>query len=940
MEEQELQKLKHAYTLLQESNEKLYNSIKAFQIAAEESGSLVFTYDTKKQMILVDERTAKAFQVEPVQTGVPYDMVERGIISKDTVAEYIRIHEAMIQGQSEARGIVKLIPADGLEIVYELKFRAILNEAGEPTGTAVGIYRDITERYIKDLEQERYQQIVYSSERFTFQYEFELDCFHIFSSHAAEEEMRTPAYTYLQYSELLRTGKICPESDILILQDLFENGAKKPVQVQLYDAKSKEPRWYALTAVVVREQDVKKRVFGTIADITDIKSKELSYQKLERVLKGMKDEYIGIFEVDIETDAYTVLSYTEAGSAEELPENGCYSQIIDNLGKALVAEDYQEAFLKFCSLSHLQQALMKEKRIEFEYMTTTENHTWRRTIYQCVEYQDEKPVKAIMYQLDIDQLKAEKLIQQQMVQDAYAYAESANVAKTEFLSRMSHDIRTPLNAIIGMTAIAGTQIDNQDRVQECLNKITVASKHLLMLINEVLDMSKIESGKLELQEDAFNLADLIDNMITMVLPQMKQYNHELQVNVINLKHEQVIGDSLRLQQAFINLLTNAMKYTPAGGDITINIKERLLENKAYGEYEFTFEDNGIGMTEDFQKVMFDPFTRAEDSRISKVTGTGLGMTITRNLIRMMDGDIHVESQVDQGTKFTVTIHLKLQNHDEELIQELIDLPVLIVDDDAITCESACITLMDIGMLGDWCTSGREAVKKVIERHETGQAYFAVILDWKMPDMDGIATARAIREAVGKDIPIILISAYDWSDIEQKAREAGINGFITKPLFKSRLINSFKEFLNKEQEDLKKMDTVFDSTVDFSGKTVLLVEDNELNAEIVREVLKMSGTQVEWVKNGKEAVEKVLCSEDGYYDMIFMDIQMPVMDGYQATKAIRASGRNDAQTIPIVAMTANAFIEDISRAKKAGMTEYVTKPVDFVQLEQIMREFLL
>lgn len=583
---------------------------------------------------------------------------------------------------------------------------------------------------------------------------------------------------------------------------------------------------------------------------------------------------------------------------------------------------------------------MKEKRIEFEYMTTTENHTWRRTIYQCVEYQDEKPVKAIMYQLDIDQLKAEKLIQQQMVQDAYAYAESANVAKTEFLSRMSHDIRTPLNAIIGMTAIAGTQIDNQDRVQECLNKITVASKHLLMLINEVLDMSKIESGKLELQEDAFNLADLIDNMITMVLPQMKQYNHELQVNVINLKHEQVIGDSLRLQQAFINLLTNAMKYTPAGGDITINIKERLLENKAYGEYEFTFEDNGIGMTEDFQKVMFDPFTRAEDSRISKVTGTGLGMTITRNLIRMMDGDIHVESQVDQGTKFTVTIHLKLQNHDEELIQELIDLPVLIVDDDAITCESACITLTDIGMLGDWCTSGREAVKKVIERHETGQAYFAVILDWKMPDMDGIATARAIREAVGEDIPIILISAYDWSDIEQKAREAGINGFITKPLFKSRLINSFKEFLNKEQEDLKKMDTVFDSTVDFSGKTVLLVEDNELNAEIVREVLKMSGTQVEWVKNGKEAVEKVLCSEDGYYDMIFMDIQMPVMDGYQATKAIRASGRNDAQTIPIVAITANAFIEDISRAKKAGMTEYVTKPVDFVQLEQIMREFLL
>ena len=333
---------------------------------------------------------------------------------------------------------------------------------------------------------------------------------------------------------------------------------------------------------------------------------------MERVLQTIKDDYIGIFEIDLEKDRYSVLYYN-AQHVVPLEESGCYSEMMPRIMPRIVAPEFQKEFLRFSDTKTLRKMLMKDRRMEFEYMTAFAGRAWLRSTFQTAESRDGVPMKVIMYQSDIDQMKIEKLRQQQAIQDAYRYAESANMAKTDFLSRMSHDIRTPMNAIIGMTAIAGANLEDTGRVYECLNKITTASKHLLSLINEVLDMNKIESGAIELQEGKFNLADLIDNMVTMVLPQINEHSHELQVSVSSLKHEWVVGDSLRIQQAFVNLISNAVKYTPDGGKIHVTLQERPSHSQNYGEYEFCFEDNGIGMSEEFQRVLFEPFTRAEDS---------------------------------------------------------------------------------------------------------------------------------------------------------------------------------------------------------------------------------------------------------------------------------------------------------------------------------------
>ncbi|KUJ30162.1 hypothetical protein AR437_07495 [Christensenella hongkongensis] len=451
-------------------------------------------------------------------------------------------------------------------------------------------------------------------------------------------------------------------------------------------------------------------------------------------------------------------------------------------------------------------------------------------------------------------------------------------------------------------------------------------------------MSKIEAGKMELQHEEFNLADLIDNLITMVLPQINEHGHNLQVNVVNIKHERVVGDSLRIQQAFVNLIGNATKYTPDGGKINVRIQEKPMKNPEYGEYEFVFEDNGIGMTEEFQKIIFEPFARAKDSDVQKQTGTGLGMTITRNLIRMMDGDIKVESEYGRGSRFTVTIHLKLLREQHEYMEKLIGLPVLVVDDKQASAESTNLILNEIGMMGEWCFSGQEAVQRVCTRHQAQEDYFAVILDWKMPGMDGLMAAKRIREEVGPDIPIIILAAYDWSEIEAEARTAGVDYFISKPLFKSRIIRCFQKILGVT-DDPPVTRTEVISNMYLEDKRALLVEDNEINGEIMRELIRMSGLQVEWARNGKEAVEMVGASEEGYYDIILMDVQMPYMNGYEATAAIRNMDRKDVRKLPIVAMTANAFAEDVDHARNAGMNEHIAKPVDLGCLSEIMARYL-
>ena len=540
--------------------------------------------------------------------------------------------------------------------------------------------------------------------------------------------------------------------------------------------------------------------------------------------------------------------------------------------------------------------------------------------------------------MDVSQEKKAEIESHKALKDAYRAAENASRAKTEFLSNMSHDIRTPMNAIVGLTAIAGANIESQDRVVECLGKITKSSRHLLGLINEVLDMARIESGRISLAEEDFSLPELVDNLLTLTKPAIDEHHHQLEVHIEHIEHEAVCGDSLRIQQVFVNLMSNAVKYTPDGGNITFTIKEKPNGFSELGCYEFSIEDNGIGMTPEFQKIMFEPFSRADDHRTTKVQGTGLGMAIARNIVNLMNGDIQVESAPNKGTKITVTVYLKLQENEKEQEKELLDLPVLVVDDDKTCCESTVATLQEIGIAGEWVLTGKEAVERCAARHKTGRDYFAVILDWKMPEMDGIATARRIRECVGEDVTIIILTSFDFSEIEEEARAVGVNAFMAKPLFRSRLTATLRQFTSGKKEKNARNYLEDFAKENYAGKRILLVEDNELNREIATEIIGMTGVTIDIAENGKIAVEKVMEAPEKWYDLIFMDIQMPIMNGYEATAAIRALAGSRGK-VPIIAMTANAFAEDVQLAKNTGMNEHIAKPLDLNKLNDVLKQWL-
>jgi signal transduction histidine kinase/DNA-binding response OmpR family regulator len=658
------------------------------------------------------------------------------------------------------------------------------------------------------------------------------------------------------------------------------------------------------------------------------------------LINALVSTYQNVYMVDMNTSeayAYRMSSTIELRYGRSF-SSGIYEKNIEMYVAYEVLEEDKSLFDKIRSVERVKESLENTDKISFTYRVPRDGAV---KYFQCILVKPSVHRNEFVIAFkDVDDEVHSQLAVQKTLQDAYDAAKAANNAKTDFLANMSHDIRTPMNAIIGMTAIAATHIDDKERVQDCLKKITGASKHLLALINEVLDMSKIESGKIELEQDNFNLSELIDNLLSMMRPQLEAHRHELNVNIKNVRHENVIGDSLRIQQLFVNLMSNSIKYTPDGGNIKLSLTEKTTENQKVGCFEAVFEDNGIGMSEEFTDKLFEPFSRARDERVGKIQGTGLGMAIAKNIVTMMGGNIEVESHIDKGTKITVTIFLELQDVEEVRYEDFIDLQVLVADDDEAGMESACAMLDELGMKSTGVRSGTEAVRLVSERDGKEDEFFAVILDWKMPGMDGMETTRAIRKAVGDDVPIIIISAYDWSDIEQEARMAGANEFISKPLFKSRLTHLFAKLTGKVEEAPTTEPLKEFSQLDCKGYRVLLAEDNELNAEIAMDILGMTGMTIDWVKDGSEAVDMVRDRGDICYDLILMDIQMPKMNGYDAARAIRNLGDDYCRTVPVIAMSANAFAEDIHAALSAGMNGHIAKPLDLKTLAEVIDKWVI
>ncbi len=608
-----------------------------------------------------------------------------------------------------------------------------------------------------------------------------------------------------------------------------------------------------------------------------------------------------------------------------------WSNLLHEEDKAYVMKEYWDTVRDYTG----------EKTYDVRYRLLTKNAGWRwfHAAGRLSRREDGSPITFVGFFVDIDdekKLEAQLDAQRTDLQDALAAAQHANQAKTTFLNNMSHDIRTPMNAIIGFTSLAAAHIDNPEQVRDYLKKIATSSNHLLSLINDVLDMSRIESGKVKIEEKENSLPEILHDLKTIVQADITSKQLDFYIDTVDVVNEHVLCDRLRLNQVLLNLLSNAMKFTEPGGMISVRILQKREASEGYAAYEFQVKDTGIGMSPEFLKKVFEPFECERTSTVSGIQGTGLGMAITKNIVDMMGGTISVESERRKGTTFTVSLQFKTCSTPvmQETIPELQGLRALVVDDDFNTCSSVTKMLSDIGMRPDWTTSGKEAMLRVKLAVEQTDEYAAYIIDWLMPDMNGVEVVRRIRGLVGEETPIIILTAYDWSDIEEEARKAGVTAFCSKPIFLSEL----KEIL-ESPFGVKNLEAPLPEEFSFSEKKILLVEDNELNQEITVTILEEVGFIVDVANDGSVAVDIMKSSEPHQYDLILMDIQMPLMDGYEATRQIRALENPDTAHIPIIAMTANAFDEDKKAALDAGMNGHIAKPIDVSKLLDLLWEIV-
>ena len=677
----------------------------------------------------------------------------------------------------------------------------------------------------------------------------------------------------------------------------------------------------------------KKYVYVTYQDVSALqKNEELSNalhdsqkrdEELTNALKTLGTVFTNMLIVHLE-DRKAEWLKTQEDKADILE---CFQDayaVRDLIGNNYMLPEYRQGYLEFTDLDTISERLENHKILRYIYRNRSKQ--WI-ALSAIVQNRDENGrVTDIQFLThDVTDQRERELQQEGALRIALASAEHANKAKTAFLNNMSHDIRTPMNAIIGFTALAAAHMDQPDLVKDYLTKIGTSSQHLLSLINDVLDMSRIESGVVKIEEKEVCIPDILHDLKTIIQGNIQAKQQDLYIDTQDVVHENVITDRLRLNQILLNIVSNAIKFTPVGGMVNIRVSEKPCSRRGFTIFEFRIRDNGIGMSEEFQTHVFDSFSRERSSTQSGIKGTGLGMAITKNIVDMMGGTISLTSKEGKGTEFVVTLNFKTLEKAAVYgaIPELVGARALVVDDDVHTCMSVSKMLRKIEMRVDWSTSGKEAVIRANEAFEENDAFKVYIIDWLMPDMNGIETVRRIRAVVGDETPIIILTAYDWADIEQEAKEAGVTAFVEKPIFMSEL----RRVLTKPMEIKEETSQQTERETRYSGKKLLLVEDNELNREIATALLEEIGIIVDSVEDGTDAVERMNEVEDDRYDLIFMDIQMPKMDGYMTTREIRTLKNNKKANIPIIAMTANAFEEDKKKAFKAGMNAHIAKPID-------------
>ena len=667
----------------------------------------------------------------------------------------------------------------------------------------------------------------------------------------------------------------------------------------------------------------------------------------EDVLRAICHKYFAGFVIDLNAGSYSTVHLPTW--IDDVAHDGSYGELIRRLSENRVAEEFRSEFSEKLSPEYIRRELCEETLseahqsyyLDYQSIRSDEKKHWCRLTVLPLELDGQGvPLRAVILIQDITAQKEKEIAQQRSLQKAYELAElaeRANQAKTNFLNNMSHDIRTPMNAIIGFTTLAATHLDEKERLEDYLSKIMVSSNHLLSLINDVLDMSRIESGRVKIEETECSIPVVMHDLRNILQTDIKAKRLEFFIDTVDVVNEDVICDKLRLNQILLNCMSNAMKYTRAGGTVGIRIIQKENAPEGYADYDFVVRDTGIGMSPEFAEHIFEPFTREENSTVSRIPGTGLGMAITKNIVDMMGGTIRVHSELGVGSEFTISLRFKTTANSQRRghIKALSGFRALVADDNMDSCVSVEKMLRTIGLRPEWTTSGKEAVFRARYATQQGDPFRVYIIDWLMPDMNGVEVVRRIRTEIGDQVPIIILTAYDWSDIEQEAREAGVTAFCAKPLFLSELYDVLQNASYPGGTAFQPIP----APEDFKGRHIMLVEDVELNREIAQTILEEAGINVISVEDGKAAVDYMAHAKPGEIDLILMDIMMPVMDGYEATRHIRALPDEQIAKTPIIAMTANAFDEDVKEALDCGMNGHLSKPLRIEKLYEMMQKHI-
>ena len=865
------------------------------------------------------------------------------------------ITQNMIKNANRA-GIILEIMLIGLFAVYivmlivqERREKKNLAHQNREMGYVIGGISTLFSRFVMiDLEKDTYEYLVGTSpERSEFARSGTYkDFIGYLSSFLLKEEEKEEFTQQLDSAAVIsRLGE--DSMDVRYEYQVTRNGRLEWEHMNVICLERKNNRASKILFIRQNITELKEKELRIQAEISLANRKERQY-RIAITSNSICTYEFNLTEDRVEQDIILTMPDGESRSLLEATELEAPCKASDwfERCKKYIAEESLDDYESVLDVRYLKECFRRgEAEVHAEYWSVDyegNRMCVRQSFIMTLENnegdENEGDILVMVVTRDITEQVRQQKEQTLALQEALMQAQHANNAKTTFLSNMSHDIRTPMNAIIGFTTIAVSHIDRKEQVRDCLQKVLASSNHLLSLINDILDMSRIESGKVQIKEQECNISELMHNLVNIIQPQVKAKQLELFIDTFDVTNEDVIADSLKLNQVFVNLMSNAVKYTPAGGVISFRITQKTTFRRGYGDYIFVIKDNGIGMEAEFVKHIFEPFEREASATQSGIQGTGLGMAITKNIVDMMGGTITVQSEKGKGSEFTVELSLKLQDLEKNGVQidELTGLRALVVDDDFDTCDGVSKMLMQIGMRSEWTTSGREAVYRAKKAHDEGDSYHTYIIDWQMPETSGIETAKRIRSSVGNEAPIIILTAYDWSDIEKEAKSSGITAFCAKPLFMSDLTSALlaANHLIEKEDEIEEW-----RQADFGGKRILVVEDNELNREIAEEILNETGFIVETAPDGTDAVDRMKQVEEHYYDAILMDVQMPIMNGYEATREIRLLPRTDVKDLPIIAMTANAMDEDKEAALKSGMNDHIAKPINVDVFIAILGKYL-